>query len=367
MAMGDKRDKTEKPTPKRKREARKDGQVAKSQDLVTWTSVLVATFLLPGTLTRGAAFERTLFDRVHEAMLEPSTDKMTAAGAVVVHGVGALLAPMLFGMVVIAIVGNVGQVGFVVSTKAIKPSLKRLNPLAGFKRMFSAKSGFELAKSMAKLAIIGLIAYPAVRGINNEMPHDHTLPFWEMAAMVGKRSLSLVRSVAYGGLLVSLVDFAYQKRSIMKSLMMTKQEVRDEAKQAEGPQEVKAKIKAKQREISRNRMLMAVAKADVVVVNPIHIAVALRYDPMLGAPRVIAKGEGWVAERIRAEADKHQVPIVESIPLARALYAAVGLSDEIGTEFYEPVARLLAFVHRIGKRRPLGGGHHRLPEGLVQV
>ncbi|MGD9793752.1 MAG: flagellar biosynthesis protein FlhB [Acidimicrobiia bacterium] len=367
MALGDQRDKTEKPTPKRKREARKEGRVAKSQDLVTWTSVLVATFLLPGTLTRGAEFERTLFGRVHEAMLEPSPDKMTAAGAEVVLGVGGLLAPILFGMVLIAIVGNVGQVGFVLSTKAIKPSLKRLNPIAGFKQLFSAKSAFELGKSMTKLAIIGAIAYPAIRGINDSLPHDHTLPFWEMAAMVGQGSLSLLRRVAYGGLLVSIVDFGYQKRSIMKSLKMTKQEVRDEAKQSEGPQEVKSKIKAKQREISRNRMLMAVAKADVVVVNPVHIAVALRYEPMLGAPRVIAKGEGWVAERIRAEADKHQVPIVESIPLARALYAAVELSDEIGAEFYEPVARLLAFVHRIGKRRPLGGGHHRLPDGLVQV
>ena len=170
--------------------------------------------------------------------------------------------------------------------------------------------------------------------------------------------------VAEAALLLALVDYAYQRHSTAKSLKMTKQEVRDEARQAEGNQEVKGRIKARQREMSRNRMLAAVRDADVVVVNPIHIAVALRYDPARGAPRVIAKGKGFVAERIREEAEKHRVALVESIPLARALYASVELDDEIPLAFYEPVARLLAFVHRLGKRRPMGGPFHRLPVGL---
>jgi flagellar biosynthetic protein FlhB len=223
---------------------------------------------------------------------------------------------------------------------------------------------WELLKNVAKLAIVAGVAYPSIRGLTSVVALDRTTPFWEMAGRIATRAISLVRTIAYVALLVALADFIYQKRSIAKSLKMSKAEVRDEAKQAEGAQEVKGKIKAKAREISRNRMFSAVANANVVVVNPIHIAVALVYDPMRGAPVVVAKGEGWVAERIRSEAEKHQVPIVESIPLARALYATVDLNDEIGLEFYEPVARLLAFVHRLGKRRPIGGSHHRLPSHL---
>jgi flagellar biosynthetic protein FlhB len=203
-----------------------------------------------------------------------------------------------------------------------------------------------------------------VSGVTSVVAHDHVTPFWDMAGRIGTRSLSMVRSVAYAALVVSALDYVYQRRTMAKSLKMSKAEVRDEGKQAEGNPEVKGKIKGKMREASRNRMLSMVGQASVVIVNPVHIAVALVYEPTRGAPRVIAKGEGFVAERIREEADKHQVPIVESIPLARALYAAVELEDEIGAEFYEPVARLLAFVHRLGRRRPIGGPHHRLPPNL---
>jgi flagellar biosynthesis protein FlhB len=362
---GDKSSKTEKPTAKRKAESRKQGQIAKSPDLVSWLGVLVATYLLPSALARGAGVGVELFEQVHQTMLDPSVASMSATARLAFGGMASLLGPLLAGMVLIAVIGNLAQTGFVLSTKVLKPSLKRLNPMAGLKRQFSAKNFWELGKNVAKLAVVSLVAYPAVIGITNAMPHDQQSDFWTVVAEVGSRSLALVRRVAQIALVISVADFAYQKRSIGKSLMMSKQEVRDEAKQAEGSGEVKAKIKSKQREISRNRMLSFVRTADVVVVNPVHIAVALKYVPLMGAPRVVAKGDSWLAEKIRSEAEQHLVPIVESIPLARALYASVDLEDEIGAEFYEPVARLLAFVHRLGKRRPMGGPHHRLPESLA--
>jgi flagellar biosynthesis protein FlhB len=362
--MADRSGKTEKPTASRKRKARKEGQIARSQDLVSWMGVLVATYVLPGTLRRGAALGRELFADLHQVMLDPSVPRMTEAATTAMRGIGPIVMPVMAGAVAIAIVGNVAQVGLVLSSKALKPSLKRLNPMVGVKRMFSSRNAFELGKNMAKLSVITALSYPAIRGIVTSVPHDRTLPFWELASIVGDRGLALVRRVAQVALAIAVGDYVYQRRSIGKALKMTKQEVRDEARQAEGNQEVKGQIKARQREMSRNRMLAMVRDADVVVVNPIHIAVALRYEPERGAPRVIAKGKGFVAERIREEAEKHRVALVESIPLARALYAAVEIDQEIPLAFYEPVARLMAFVHRLGKRRPMGGPFHRLPPSM---
>jgi flagellar biosynthesis protein FlhB len=362
--MADRSGKTEKPTAKRKRDARREGRIARSQDLVSWLGVLVGTYVLPVTLRRGAALGRELFADVQQAMLDPSVPRMTEAGVTAMRGITSTVMPLLTGALVIAVVANVAQVGFVLSTKALKPSLKRLSPMAGFKRMFSARNGFELFKSMAKMSLIAGLSYPAIRGIGSAVPHDRALPFWELVSIIGDRSLALARRVAQVGLVLAVGDYVYQRRSMAKSLKMSKQEVRDEARQTEGNQEVKGKMKARQREMSRNRMLAAVRDADVVVVNPIHVAVALRYEPSRGAPRVIAKGKGFVAERIREEAEKHRVALVESIPLARALYAAVEIDDEIPLAFYEPVARLLAFVHRLGKRRPMGGPFHRLPASM---
>jgi flagellar biosynthetic protein FlhB len=262
-------------------------------------------------------------------------------------------------------VANVVQVGFHFSTKSIKPSLKKVSPKAGFKRIFSAKSSWELAKSSVKLVIVASVAYPVVRSVEAMIPRDHTQSFWVTASLLGKTGLHLVRYVAATSLTIAVADWAYQRRSLAKNMKMSKQELKDEAKQSEGNPEVRGKIKSKALSMSRNRMLSMVGTADVVVVNPIHIAVALKYEALKGAPRVVAKGEGWLAEKIKEQAEQHRITIVESVPLARALYAAVDLEAEIGPEFYDSVARLLAFVHRLGQRRPIGGGHHRLPEALL--
>jgi flagellar biosynthetic protein FlhB len=211
------------------------------------------------------------------------------------------------------------------------------------------------------VVVIAVVVVPIARGTVDDVAGQH-MAMWDVVGVVGETALRLARMVAYVALLIAAADYVYQRKSHAKSMRMTKQEVRDEFKQAEGNQEVKGKIKGLQLAAARNRMLAAVGDANVVVVNPVHIAVALRYEPLRGAPRVVAKGAGAVAERIRDEATRSGVPIVESIPLARALHKACDLDDEIPATLYEGVARLLAFVQRLGGRAPIGGGHHRLAE-----
>jgi flagellar biosynthesis protein FlhB len=192
------------------------------------------------------------------------------------------------------------------------------------------------------------------------------MPLSELVHEAGTRTLSLARLLGFVGLVIAVFDYAYQRYSNNKQTRMTRQEIRDEMRQQEGNQEIKSKIRSKQMAMSRNRMMSMIPNADAIVVNPVHIAVAIKYDPERGAPRVVAKGEEWVAERIRMVADQHRIPIIESIPLARALYATCEIDAEIPGEMYEGVARLLAFVHHIkrnGRSMLVGNGAYpRLPE-----
>jgi flagellar biosynthesis protein FlhB len=366
--MGKNDDKTEKPTGTKLAEARKEGQVAKTPELATWLAVLVATYLVPLLMGRlGAAVERS-FLSIGDVFEDPTPQRMVAALSVGMMTMFTALLPVMGGFMLLAVVADLSQIGGLkLATKAAKPTAKRLNPLKGFKRIFSVNSLYELGKNVAKVSIITIVAYPVAVDVIRQLVATGIVPVSQVAAIVGADALAMVRLIAMAGLFVAAADFGYQKRKTIKDLMMTKQEVRDEAKQSEGNPEMKGKIKGKMLAASRNRMLAAVKNADVVVVNPVHIAVALRYEPTRGAPRVVAMGKDTLAERIKEEAEKGSVPIVESIPLARALYAACDLDDEIPVQMYEAVARLLAFVHRIGKRRPLAGSVHQLPDSLVAV
>jgi flagellar biosynthetic protein FlhB len=213
------------------------------------------------------------------------------------------------------------------------------------------------------MGLIVAVAYPNVRGLAEQLRTATTVPFWQVIGRVASHALSMTRTIAAAALVLALADYAYERRSTGQQIKMSKQEVKEEHRQQEGNPEMKGKIKSRQMAMSRNRMISMVRSADAVVVNPVHIAVALKYDPVDGAPRVLAKGEGWVAEKIREEADRHQIPIVESIPLARALYATCQLDREIPLEMYEGVARLLAFVHHLGqRRRRFDGSYPTLPE-----
>jgi flagellar biosynthesis protein FlhB len=272
-----------------------------------------------------------------------------------------LIVPIGAGMMVLGMIVNGVQLrGVPFALKALKPSAKRLNPAKGLKNLFSPTKGVDLIKQLVKLMVIGVVSYIVGRDLFDAVMERNGQSLWATASLVGEKSLRLVRTVAVAALLVAFADYGYQRRTVMKGLMMKKQEVRDEAKQQEGNPETRQRIKAKQAQATRQRMIGRVPEASVVVVNPVHVAVALRYTPGRGAPKVLAKGRELVAERIRDVATEAGVPIVESIPLARALFAACDIDDEIPPEMYEGVARVLAFVHRIGSRQALGG-IHRLP------
>ncbi|HET7488838.1 MAG TPA: EscU/YscU/HrcU family type III secretion system export apparatus switch protein [Acidimicrobiales bacterium] len=337
-------EKTEKPTPKRKREARRDGRIPKSQDLVAWTSLLAATLAIGWTVRLATGSFRDLFTRIGAAAARPDEAAMTTLlGAAGRAGLVAL-APLAGVLLVVGLTGNVAQTGLAVSGKALKPKWSRVSPFSGFKRLLSPASVWEGLKSLLKLVLMAFLTWRHVKAAIPTLFGSGLAPVQEVAGTTARLIFVLARDVCAAGLALAAVDYGMQRRRVNKGLLMSKQEIKEEARQSEGDPHVKGAIRERQRRMSRMRMMADVAKADVVIVNPVHIAVALRYDPARGAPRVVAKGAGTVAARIRAEAEKKDVPIVRDIPLARAIHKVCDLGDEIPADLYEAVARVLAFV-----------------------
>ena len=356
MAAQDKAQKTEKPTDRRKKKAREDGQVVKSAEVVPWLLVLIATFVMPAFL--GVAGE-VLFDRVGEiraAAADPSPAAAVAAVREAFFAVLTLTVPLLIGAAAIAFVGTIGQVGPLLSIKAVRPQFKRLNPWSGLKRIVSAKGQWEAAKAILRLIVVAVVAIPLMVDTGNDLAAGG-MTLGAGLGYIGGRLLQLVRMVAFLALLVSAADYAMQKRNHIKDLMMSKQEIKDEQKQSDGDPLMKGRMRQAARELSRNRMLANVADASVIVVNPTHFSVALRYDPLVGVPIVTAKGVGNAALRLREEGLEKMVPVVECKPLARALYRVCDVGTAVPNEMFQGVAVLLAFVQRLGARRTLGGIH----------
>lgn len=355
-ADADKHSKTEAPTAKRKREARKDGQVVRSEDLVTWFSVLVATAVLP-----------SLISRSHRAVVQTMRTMVTAAenpderllGEHFASAFTAFLGAVLPGMVAlmaIAVVGNLAQVGFLLTTKPLRPKASRLNPIQGLKRIFSVQSLWSTATSTMKLAIIVAVSWVMIRGAAAEITSVPFRSASDSVAAAGATTLALVRAVAAAALSVGFADYAFQRRKQARDLRMTKHEVRQEMRESEGDPHVKGRQRQLRAQMSRNRMLAAVPSADVVITNPTHFAVAIEYQKTLGAPMVVARGSDALAARIREEATAAGVPMVEAKPLARALFAVCRVGEEIPPELYQGVATVLAFIqHLSASRRSYGG------------
>ena len=357
-------DKTEDPTPKRKREARRDGKIPKSAEIASWTGTLVATYLvqMPGAMA-GSRLTALLEDAVlviEEPEIGPA---MSLLGDGALTGV-AVVAPLALGLLVVGVVLNLAQVGWTPSGKLLKPKLERLNPLKGAKRLLSPHSLWEAAKTMLKVALLSLIAYRSVTDIVPLLVAGGQQPVGPAVALAAGRALDMVRTVSFAGLGLAMIDYGMQRRKVAKDMKMTKQEVRDEHRQSEGDPQMRGAIRSRQMSMSRNRMMAEVSKADVVLVNPTHVAVAITYRPETGAPRVVAKGAGEVAARIRLEADGAGVPMIQDVPLARAVYKACDLGDEIPAELYDAVARVLAFIFAL-RRRGTARGLHQLPAALA--
>ena len=254
---------------------------------------------------------------------------------------------MAFGFVVTLLVSIV-QVGWKVSTKPMKPELSKLNPLNGFKRIFSKDSLFELVKSILKIVIIIYIAYTSIKDNANDLFALYDLGLNQAVALVGTLIINTGIKISIVYLVIGLADFIYQKHRFNEDMKMTKQELKDEYKNTEGNPEIKGRQRQRMREASQRRMMQDVPKADVVITNPTHLAVAIKYDAEVSrAPIVIAKGEDYLAQKIREKAKENHIEIVENKPLARMLYANVDIGAEIPPELYQAVAEILAMVYNM--------------------
>lgn len=356
MSSGE--EKTEKPTPKKVKENRKEGKVPRTQELGSWGALLVVALLLSWLVGNGTDRIRELMLRSLALVEDPDPAKVLALlreGTVT----GLLIALALgFGVMVISVAGGAAQGGIFFATKSLKPKWSKLNPIQGAKRIFGAQAWWEGAKLLLKSSVVGLLVWRAVQEL---MPLlGGLVPMHVALDMAAGTATGLMRDVAVAGLVAAAADYAFQRRKMGKQTRMTKKEIRDEHKMTEGDPLVKSAIRSRQLAAARNRMMADVPQADVVLVNPVHVAVALRYESSRGTPRVVAKGAGAVAARIRAVADENRVPMVEDVPLARALHASCEVGQEIPPELYHAVAQVLAFVLS-RKAKGVAGGRHRSP------
>lgn len=351
-------EKTEKATPKKRKESRKEGQVARTAELGGWISLLLVTLALPPVLSGAAERVTALMGACLRAIEDPSVE--VAQALMKEASMSAFLALVILGSVVLVLstVITLAQGGFYIASKMAKPDLKKLNLIQGVKRMFGAQAWWELAKMLIKSALVTGLVY---QGVSALMPMIGGLvPLTTTIEVGSDHAFTLLRNVAMAGVVMGALDYLMARRRTTKQTNMTKQEVKDEHKQAEGDPMLKGAIRSRQLAASRNRMIADVADADVVLVNPTHVAVALRYRPERGAPVVVARGAGVVAARIRAVASDAGVPLVQDVPLARALYRSTEVGMEIPTELFAAVAHVLAFVI---SRRGKGSyaGTHRSP------
>jgi flagellar biosynthesis protein FlhB len=361
VAGGEER--TEAPTPKRKREARRKGQVARSPDLVMWAQLLAATFLARLTIASGSDRLKGLLRQVEQAIERPEPGTAMRVMGDGLQSALFVVLPLAGGLMVVGIVGHLSQTKFQMSFALLKPKVERVNPMKGLKRLFSVANAWETAKLLLRLTILVAVAVPPIMHVTEALVAVGRLSVGETVGLVGQSALSFVRNVAMAGLVLAAIDYGVQRRRINKSIRMTKQEIKEEYRQSEGDPKIKAAVRERQAAMSRNRMMAAVSTASVIVVNPTHVAVALAYTAERGAPKVVAKGKGEVARRIREEAEKHHIPMVRDVTLARTLEATCKVDQEIPADLYEAVARLLAFVLTLGRRAAVYGAVLPAPAG----
>jgi flagellar biosynthetic protein FlhB len=258
---------------------------------------------------------------------------------------------------VVGTVASAAQGGITVSTKSMKPTLKKLNPFPGIKRMFGTQGIWESIKALIKTAALAVVVIVTSDRAQTLVSSAGALPLSAVVDTFAASAILMFRVVAITGLIIAVADYMVVRMKTMKKLKMSKYEIQQEHKQSEGDPHMKAHRRGIQMSMSRNRMMSEAREADVLLVNPTHVAVALKYDPTRGAPRVVAKGAGEVAARLRAIAEEARVPMVQDIPLARALHASCDLGQEVPPQLFTAVARVLAFVMHLGARGVRGGFH----------
>jgi len=346
-------DKTEEPTSKRRSDAAKKGQIAKSQELNT-AFVLLAGFLIIKIFWESmyhniADYSAYVFSHLHET--GTTVEDVMRIFIDIVQVLISTAFPVMIAVMIFALAINIYQVGFMINTERLEPKLSSLNPISGFGRLFSKRSLVELVKSLFKIIVIGFFLYLYLKDEIPFMPYFIYYDLEHSLAEIADKIFVMAFQVIAVIMVLAAADYAYQKWQTTQDLMMTKQEVKDEYKQMEGDPQIKGKIKQKQRQMAMARMMQEVPKADVIVTNPTHFAVALMYKKGMVAPQVLAKGQDRVAERIKEVARENRIPIVENKPLARALYAAVEIGDVVPHDLYQAVAEVLAYVYRLKNKR----------------
>ncbi len=349
-------EKTEQPTAKKLDDARKEGQVAKSQEVATAFSLLAFFIILRfGYGFMGTNFQG-IFGRVYNNI--PNVAR-TYNGYLPVEYIKSILNNALLTMLLIcspfflvgfliAFLCDLVQVGFKPTGKPLQPKLSKLNPISGMKKIFSTRKLFELAKSILKLAIMAIVIVSFFSGRQESLFLLYDMPLQKAIGLMGNLIIDLGIRIAAAYMVIAFADLIYQRRKFNKDMMMTKQEVKDEFKNSEGNPEIKGAQKRRMMQASRRRMMQQIPQADVVITNPTHYAVAIRYDAdEADAPIVVAKGADYLAQRIKEIAKENNVEIVENKPLARMLFSNVEVGEMVPPELYKAVAEVLAYVYHL--------------------
>ncbi|MCU9612088.1 flagellar biosynthesis protein FlhB [Caldibacillus lycopersici] len=346
-------EKTEKATPKKRQDVRKKGQTAKSQDLITAFILLAVFFVLLFTGPKMLDQFFTIFHQTFEVYMhqDVTVNSISQIALELFQELLMLLAPVMIAALVGAVLANYLQVGFMFTPESLKVKLEKLDPIKGAKRIFSIRAIVELLKSLLKVSIIGGIVFAILWFNMNDLLGLMNIAIGSSFALIASITVKLGLFASGGLLFLSLFDYLYQKYDFEKSIRMSKQDIKEENKSMEGDPLIRSRIRQRQREMAMRRMMQEVPNADVVITNPTHYAIALKYDEnKMDAPYVLAKGVDFIAQKIKLIAKEHDVIMVENRPLARGLYDQAEIGDAIPEEFFKAVAEILAYVYRVQKK-----------------
>jgi flagellar biosynthetic protein FlhB len=353
-------EKTEPATAKKLQDARENGQVAKSQELNHAIGLISLFLMLKMFISFVGEHLLNGFPMIYNKIPDIINESIGGLSVFVIQRVInnvmitilQILSPFFVIGFSLSVLINILQVKWKITTKPMKPKISKLNPLNGFKRIFSKDSLFELLKSIVKIILIIYVAYTSIKDHQNELFLLYDIPLFQVILLIGTIVIDTGLKISFVYLIVGIADLIYQRHKFKEDMKMTKQEVKDEYKNIEGNPEIKGRQRSKMREASQRRMMQSLPSADVVITNPTHYAVAIKYDSQKNsAPIVVAKGEDFLAQKIRETAKEHHIEIVENKPLARMLYANVDVGQEVPPELYQAVAEVLAFVYSLRENR----------------
>lgn len=357
----DQGEKTEQATDSRREEFRKRGQVAMTRELSTALFFLVSAGVL---YVVSRYFMQNIVDMFNrslglEMVYTIREGKLTEILSYIGYKLVILVAPLFFLSLVIGVAAQVMQTGLLQNEEALQPNLNKLNPLSSLGRIFSLKGVADVVKSILKMAAIGIIVYLILKSEITKIPYLSGYGLEQILTYLGVVTFKLLLSVGFFMLILAGADYFFQRWQLEKEMMMTKQEVKEEHKSREGDPLIKARIRKVQREVANRKMMMAVPKGDVVITNPTHIAIVLKYSKDLPAPQLIAKGGDLVAERIKQIARDNNIPIIENKPLARTIFKTLKIGQVIPRELFVAVAEVLSYVYRL-RRKTKSGSHSKI-------